>query len=452
VEFSNLARRAGLPKLSLRLLAPICRPTIPLARASTVSEWVTYAAALTRVGAVTEALVIFDTVEANIETEKDRAELLLYRSFAYFAQWNYAASIPELKKYTRLPGVSPYQRLVGQTNLASAYIVEGHTEDAESVLNELLVVTKAHQHRLLYGVSEELAAQLATVRGDYGRARAYLECATQALAKTDGDALFFVQKWQAVLTALSSGEIDALLECMAVATQRRHWETVRQCDFYCALATGQERIYRRVHFGTPFPAYRKQMRLQMLAKFGDKNPICDLPHEFVFSPDSIKSPLLYMDLHSTGLKDGQMLQRALEILASDFYKPISIGQLFSELCVDEFFSLDSSPQRIFRTISRLREWLVQKKIPLKILACHGSFRIQVPPEYGLLVRLEKYKQPQVESDLQRLKQRWPYQSFTSTQASQLLGRQILATLKDAVSKKVAFQSGEHRATRYRFKK
>src|SRR4051812_13414597 len=82
-DIANLARRAGLNNLSLKILSPIVRTQRKRARAATDTEKLSYAVSLLRVGSVVEARALLSEVGSDIH------EKCLYLGFADVTEWNY---------------------------------------------------------------------------------------------------------------------------------------------------------------------------------------------------------------------------------------------------------------------------------------------------------------------------------------------------------------------------
>src|SRR5687768_4925600 len=69
LKLAQLSRRAGLPSLSLRLLAPFVRPKRILLEPASQAEKAEYAAALIDVGAVNEGLKLLESIDTKKETQ-----------------------------------------------------------------------------------------------------------------------------------------------------------------------------------------------------------------------------------------------------------------------------------------------------------------------------------------------------------------------------------------------
>src|SRR5262249_52584108 len=91
VKLAVLARRAGKPNLALRILAPIVRPERKLLFVPTDLEKAEYAATLSRIGAVDEALSLLNSLDGT-----KLPEVSAYKSLALVSHWRYAETIPLL--------------------------------------------------------------------------------------------------------------------------------------------------------------------------------------------------------------------------------------------------------------------------------------------------------------------------------------------------------------------
>ena len=88
---ANLAYRAGLPELGLRLLGRIVRPPPRVATRATAAEKAEYAVCLIRLGASEEARWLLDEID-----EREYPPSLLYRAFALASRWDYEATLAPL--------------------------------------------------------------------------------------------------------------------------------------------------------------------------------------------------------------------------------------------------------------------------------------------------------------------------------------------------------------------
>jgi hypothetical protein len=61
----------------------------------------------------------------------------------------------------------------------------------------------------------------------------------------------------------------------------------------------------------------------------------------------------------------------------DFYRPLRIGALFSELFPGEVFDINSSPDRVHQFLRRARRSLRAHKLPLKIVETHAFYSLEI---------------------------------------------------------------------------
>lgn len=169
-EAANIARRAGIPLFAVRLLNPIVRNQEGLIHPATLREQAEYAVALTRIGVVTEAKKILESLSSDTDPM-----ISLYRAYAAFAQWDSKSAIRHLEEFVVSPGVDDYMRLVGQVNLASGLIGASQYSGAGDLLEDLRGKTLVAGHDLLYGNCLELSSQLAMFQKDFAQAQTFID-------------------------------------------------------------------------------------------------------------------------------------------------------------------------------------------------------------------------------------------------------------------------------------
>lgn len=308
-ELAAVARRAALPWLTLRILTPVVRPSTKKSVTATTREKAEYAAALVRVGAGREGAEILASLDSN-----EFPQVLLYRAHALFTQWEYQPAIPVLEKYLS-KDLDSYQRLIGEINLASAYVHERHYTHAENLLAHLEQSTRKQNLSALYGNTLERLAELAIDRKEWVKAEHHLAQAEKAVEQAAGFDAFFVRKWRSILhlflnTKRSLPEFEAF---KLVAIENRHWETVRECDAFRAIICQDRDLFLKVYFGTPYASYRERLRTDF------KAPIT-IPEYFPLRLSTKASTSKDLDLlrDETKLKPGQLKHRILRAMVSDF--------------------------------------------------------------------------------------------------------------------------------------
>ena len=363
VALAVIARRANLFSLGLKILAPLMVQLEATGERSPVAM-AEYGFLLHKIGSTLEALKIFGQVDA-----RSVSDVLLFRAFCHFSRWEYQEALTALEEYVALPEVPTYQRLVGKVNLASACIVLRRDEMAEQVLSTTLEECRAGAHARLTANCLELSAQIAIREHRFSRAEDFLTEALRVLAADSTSDRLFVEKWKAVIFARRDRDVTELRKVRATAEKAQHWETIREVDRHLALATSDEKLFRKLFFGSPFAGYRRILTEESGFSFV-------APDDYVVGEGG-----LLLDV-STGevegkcvMKPGKATHRLFAAMMSDFYRPFKLGDLYSALFPDERFDVFSSPNRVYQILFRTREFFVSEGLPLVIEENHGFFRL-----------------------------------------------------------------------------
>jgi len=463
-DFSDIARRVRSENWGLRLLRPIVRSEVPVYPPPTSDELSNYAGLLIKVGAVSEAQSLLE----QLDSEKN-ISVLTFLSQVHIAQWNYLKASHDLKKIIKRKEASPYQKCVAQVNLVGAYIfLEKYTE-ADNLLKKILQICQENNWDLLYGNALELSAQVAVSQKKWKEAEEFLNQAQKRLNQHSHYSLF-IDKWKTLSdlfqTKPGSEKCQAYLKKIEVlsskAAQLNSWETVRDLDYHVARFLKHQNLLLNIYFGTPYSQYKK--RLEKICKENNWK----IPDSYFRKVSSLPAERV-LDL-ATGLesnrdlveplKPGKMLHRFLNILALDFYKPISLGEVFSNLFPDEYFNPDSSPERISQAVKQLRHWFFINEIPIDIQVQNGCYRLQATGAYAFKI-LKNAKSAKdlldvsFEIRIRQLKIKWPYKSFSISHATNELKISATAVrqlLNEALKRKLLFKTGAGRSTVYRFEK
>lgn len=373
LAFANLCRRTGLTSLGLRLLAPYVRLENSL-ESATPAECAEYATLLTKNGSATEPLQLLKQVPA-----KAVPEVTMYRGFCHLVRWDYTAGIQELTAYLAAPA-NDYSAFVAKVNLASALISSGRMEEAQDLLDHGIEQASRQGWTRLLGNCHELRSQVHLLAGNLRKAHQDLDRASTILGAESSSDQLFVLKWRAILSGIETSSTEPIERFRVEALARRHWESVRECDFFALKIDYQQDRFEYLFFGTPYSSYRERVR-RLLARepaheeyvLGGGNRILDL---------------------ATGLVDGESLlnpgketQLLLSILLRDFYKPVSLGALFAELFPNEYFDPYSSQNRVHQIIWRARSWIKQCQLDLQIDEVANAYRIVIGPALAVRVPL-----------------------------------------------------------------
>lgn len=376
-ELARIFRRMGNPENTLRMLAPVVRPKVALLKPASEDEKLEYAIALQRVGSLQEATDILESL--NAETTP---EALLVESVFLFSKWNYADSIPKLQQYlSRIPQDS-YSARLGKVNLAAALVHERRSE-SQSLLEELIRETTAREEYLLLGNALEISAQSAVFVGDLNRAEKLLQQIDDLLSGVKILDFLWLVKWKSLVKALRNRSTEPLEEIRQEALRKKHWETLREVDYYRLQIQYSEDVFLKLYYGTKSPHYRARIR-----KMFPQAPV--LPAISMGSDRDVRSPNgneVEIFSFPGELAPGTTAHALLVYFLSDSYRGFRSGELYSILFPGDFYNPDTSLNRVHQTISRFRKTLAEYLPFLEIevedniyrLKIYGSERILLPP-------------------------------------------------------------------------
>lgn len=375
---ASLCRRSNLLTMGLKLLSPIVRSADKGAllrpQATEVAE---YGALLYRLGAIPEAVRLLETVDV-----REAPEALLYQAFCYFNQWEYAEALPLLETYLLAP-LSRYARLVGCVNICAALVGTRRWEAARELLNANIAFTHHEGYWRLNSNCLELSAQVYLHQGLFDKAHKDLKEAERLLKDNQSNDLLYVHKWQAILNAHQSGSSGAIFKFAAQAARRQEWESVREADLFALKIDFDEARFEYLIFGTPFVPYREKIM-----------------HELGHKPAKASyilgggAPGRILDLNPAAVgqdsfKPSVGIHRVVEVLARDFYRPMSLGGFFSAMFPGEYFDIYSSPARLHQLLRRTRAWLRENEIPARIQSTKAGYRLHVDGDFGFRVPYER---------------------------------------------------------------
>lgn len=429
-QVANLANRLGASDLTLRILNPIVRAPKGQSTPKSPAEVSEYAWGLARVGSFKEAADLLESID-----DETTPKALLYRAFVAIFQWEYREAIGFLKEYLRRADLDDYNRTIAEVNQAACHIFIEENADARKLLERLRETCEEKNYKLLSGNVQELLAQVAMHEGNYQEALDLLDRGAASLADVKGLSEFFIRKWRVIVELKQSkeGALNGLQDIRNEAISLEHWESVRDCDFYRATYSKDEDILRFLYFGTPFHSYRKR-----LEHFIGENPFKDTDN-FAWIPNladpklagSTNGSIDIFDVFAgtfanrAQLKKGQVLHRLLQVLSRDYYRPCRVGVIFSEVFPDEFYNPVTSPDRIYKSIRRLRKWFKEKQVPLEVLERHGQYRLNLTSTdrpVALLVRAVQPKSVELgeSSKLAELFAEFGTRPFSTKEAAKLL--------------------------------
>lgn len=432
-RWASYAYRVGVPLQGVRLLNPIVRSSGRRVVNARDDEKAVYAVCLARCGGAEEALRLLD--EVNVA---QTPEAHLFRVHALLVHWRYEEAIGHLERYLR-HRLSPYKAAVAKINLIASLIYVNRTREALGLLREVMHEASVRKWKLLYGNALHLAALAAVLRRDWPAAKKRLAEAESALADNRLLDSFLVEKWKAVVAFLEKPRAGGLDKLRRRAQELGQWETVRECDRFTAEALGDDELWKKVFFGTPYASYRKNLQQR-------RKTATALPSDYRWTVRPGRG-VKTLDLVE-GPRAPKLSHLMLLVLARDFYSPVRIAALFHELYPEDFFHPIHSVARVHALLHRTREWLARKKLPIRIVEENGAYRIEATAPLAIRLPGAEARLPVAE----RIRELWGARAFSMSEAVEKLQgsrRTLQRELDRLVENKRLVRTGGGRSTKYR---
>ncbi len=402
-QVASICRRAGLFADGLRLLTPLIHPDRNKWGApATAEEQAEYGVLLLKYGSAREAMSLLNQIPA-----KSLPEVHMYRAFCHMAEWNYASAAADLHSYI-YSNPSLYQALIAKVNLAACLVSIEAYDEAMDLLNRNIQLALSEGARRLAGNCYELRGQIHLLRGHWILAENDLNESAKIFIQDSSPDQLFIKKWKAVLVGLQSGSLAELTEVRVEASQRSHWESVRDIDRFCLKIKFEPQLFKHLVFGTPYAPFRERVLRELNQ---------DKPNSaFQFGHAQGPKVVVATGELANGTTD-RVERQALAVIASlsrDLYRPRRIGELFGDLCPDQHFDIFTSHNRILKIFSRTRQWLRQADVPLMLINENGAHRLSMSGPMCLELEFDRAGSPDVV--LEKLKRRFGRNSFTTAEA------------------------------------
>ncbi len=380
--YASVCRRAGLIAQGLRALQPVVRQPD---QHQTPEEICEYGALLMRNGSLSEAMSLFTSVDTN-----QYPLSLLYQGFCHIYSWDYEAAVPRFEA-TLKSSIDDYSKLIALVNLGASLSSTGRTREAIDVINQAMEsATKVSALRLI-GNCLEIRAQIHLSENDLAAAKEDLREAQAMFDQNKSYDLLLISKYGAVIQATEEKSLAPLQQFKADALAKKHWESVRDADYFSVKLTFDRKLFDHLLVGSPMAGYRKRV-------------LRELPYEPSRHYTIGREGLRLLDLESgqtdsgAGLSPGKKIHAVLGALAADFYAPRDSGTMFSTLYPNEYFDIGSSPNRVRQAIHRARCWLRAQNLPAEILQDAGKYQLIVQGDFGIRV---PYTRPELQTDVLR---------------------------------------------------
>ncbi len=389
-ELGAAARLVGLPDLTIQLLRGVVRSGDRLSASATNHELLQYAAALIDLKAYREAKEILRAVDSSREPRA-----YLFMAWAHFADWAWVDAVPLLERLLSRPRLEESLRLGALVNLSIA-LLHGRVdiERGERLAKEVVGLTSPSHFRLHHRHALIQLGQTHFFKGRYREAILLLDGVERSVLDAEDEYnRVRLEEWK-LLAKLYAAKprARAPLERQAAAfrdraARGRHWYAARSMDFYRSLLSGDRPLLDHVYVGSPYPRLRERVRADLACPSGEK-PV-GLPYVRVLEPDREwalleDSPAVTAlielrtgrnTLGSHELKEGQLPQKLLAALASDFYAGLRIAGLHEQVCPGEVYHPLYSVDRMHQGIRRLRAWLKAARLPIEIREAEGYYSL-----------------------------------------------------------------------------
>ncbi|MCB0377264.1 MAG: hypothetical protein KDD33_02110 [Bdellovibrionales bacterium] len=365
-DFAALARRAGSYRLALRIL----NSNVYGADEASAEDTIEYASSLRRLGLINQALNLLKRVE-HYPTS------FLHQAFCHMHLWDYKSSQDCFIEFLSRDETKPYDQLIAKVNLISCFVENSEYQKAELLLQKVkMECIETSPHLLLNCLETE--GQMLIRQGKMSQAIEVLQNAYDACHGEDVETTLFIEKWLLVAKC-ASGHIEEIDPRIGEFKKRirsfGHWETLRDFEWQIAKIFNNRSLLNYVYFGTPFASFRSYI----LNHLGVER----LPGSFIWmdgrSQDSID---INIDLHKVEdvpLPFGMGVHRLWMLLASDFYRPWSIGRIFNSLFPDELYDPSTSPKKVYRLIEKLQEAIEKNDIKIEMRTTPHGYRLRPKP-------------------------------------------------------------------------
>jgi hypothetical protein len=459
-RIAQLANRVHFALYALKVLYRFIAPENPLHSVpATDQEKMIYAYALCLLGAVDEALQIFSDIDTEL-----LPEAAFLKALTYFRHWNYAASVPLLKEYLASENLLPYRRLLGEINLVLALVFNNQFAEALERAPALETACREGQYRLLLGNCHELKAQAHFFLRNYDQALSDLDVAERLLQGQQGLYSLFVEKWKCLSALFKKPSPESLAAVKAVqkkALTLDDHETVRECELFCAVATEDQNLLRKVIMGTPSEFYRHRARMLFGKPFRQLGQfvwiIGESPSAEVPSLQNGEPPFDFNPYEKRGgeaaLYNSPQLLALFDALSTDFYRPVHLGGLFKQIYPEEKFNPYSSPGRILQLLKRLDQWFTKHQIPLLVEFKKSEFRLNARRSVRISIQRGKKLSPPADR-WQEVRAAFSGRAFSTAQVAALLNvsNSVAQRLvKRGIADDILAASGRGRGVKYRFK-
>ncbi len=256
--------------------------------------------------------------------------------------------------------------------------------------------------------------------------------AKELLKKSDNSShkmnTLFIQKWSFVLSLMSEGLTNDTQELLNGARRKardnRHWETLRDLDYFVAVKTDDHDLARKLYFGTPHESFKEKLIMKFEFLKNEKY------YEFIANKEEIKSEykihLGTAEFNGRVLKNiepGEALHKFLRQLIWDVYEPSDIKSLHAAIYPNEFFNPETSASKIQRLGVRLNQVIERERLPLVVTQNNGTYRLRATEPVTFIIPNHNEKIGPLGIRLKRLIERIGKSTFSVLDVASVMGLQ-----------------------------
>ncbi len=462
IQYAHLSRRSGSSLRGLKMLKPFVNiEGFGKLKASDEIQ-LTYAAGLNSLHLLKEANAIFLNLKNTLDPEnKSTSQLYFFMGLNAISRWDYENASQYFSLANRWL-TNEYVKQVAMVNyLASLVYLEKYSFVLQVIDAEILA-SERNNWNLLVANLLEIKGQAYLFLEDYEVAKICFEKSIRLHGETNLMQQLLLQKWQLIME-LRQKEIYNKQKWYQLRTQARHanlWELCRDLDFYSLFHCFDSSIFHKLIYGTPFDSYKiRLIKAQHSVQILEDPFIWNLPdliedaksesNFYSKKPSTLK--IISMKEIETRTDIFSVLDiQGVKCLSEDFYRPVSMGQVYTQVFSDQYFQPETGYQRVQKFMQRLRIKLKKLDPLFEIGQYRGHFYLagKLAIEVPYPIKQTWQKDRHIYKDLQLPTSEY----FSSREVAKLNSfisyRQVMRKLNHVLEKGIIGKIGQGPSSKY----
>lgn len=376
--------------------------------------------------------------------------------------WDFKKSSEFWLRHLDNTHLDQYQILVAKINLAFCFNEAGQAKESLQLCNELIADSFCQNSKRVFLNAQQIRCQALIQLNDYDQAFKSLNNLEAELRFFSSEEKNSFHRWKSICQYRLGGDKETLFSSLQTlyddSLKNKQYELARACHFHIGDLLDDHIILQENYIGTPFSEYQdKLLKKHPFLKEVSSFNKCYHAGKENFSKNN---NLRFLDLESGQLDDldfiepGSVPHKVIKSLYSDFYRPLSVYEVFELVFPDEVFNPDSGFTKIRSNIYRLNNILKSQNLGLEIHSRKKTFYLlgEGPVEVKCKIH---YKEIIAEKEWGQLIELFPEGNFKSKEMREKLeigekkGAKILQRFLDE-GKLDKLGNGPN--TRYRIKK